>query len=445
MTELPGIRMCSSEERGGIQNGIKDKRDGAAKSKISKSQKSHGLPWWQGLRDGQRISVAMPKLERCRTVEQRGKMNRTQELKRSLLPASLQLFDSNMLKENMLSSFFPAQVFAGGRVTGGYSGVKKSKPEPEVEVLRKALLCLTEAIVSKNAEISELKLKLNNEAGENRLDALEVQELLDNQGQVIEQQQEQIMLLEATVARLRPSMMTKESQTESLEEEVKIKTAEHDAFSQTTVCMGVQEMACQTEAADEVEESAVGAVKVEVGEDACCQTIDLAVQKMVCQTEADTNPDTTLATHEAGRQTEAGTIIRSAATPERQEMSCQADFEHVRQASVQIVARQSACLVQSTSQAPLGLPAVQSGLTDVNELASLKINVGIHKKMHPVAERLFKVLEKSAQVECVKEEQGALANMCCSLARMFKTNRDLETVKNRKMVTHLEGLMMNHS
>ena len=80
-------------------------------------------------------------------------LNRTPELKRSLLPTPLNLFDCNTLQENMLSAFFPAQVFAGGRVTGGYSGVKKSKPEPEVEVLRKACLCFSEAIVSKEGEV----------------------------------------------------------------------------------------------------------------------------------------------------------------------------------------------------------------------------------------------------------------------------------------------------
>eukprot|EP00798_Chlamydomonas_sp_ICE-L_P025559 gene25559-11208_t len=290
-------------------------------------------------------------------------------------------------KENMLSAFFPAQVFAGGRVTGGYSGVKKSKPEPEVEVLRKACLCFSEAIVSKEGEIAELKelnekLKIMNEKLKDVQEELVTEHTAHSgiQGQVIKQLQEEKMLLEA---RLKPSMTTsQESQTESVVEKLKEKTAVHEAFCQTEGCtsLGVQEIACQT----------------------------------------DTNPTTTLIKHEAGSQIHADTIIRSAVTPERQEMACQTDVEHVSESRTQIVASKSACLVKKTS---LVLAAVQSSPADaVNELASAKIDLGIQKKMHVVSvQRLNEAREQNAKLKFANREQTALANKYCRDAEMAES------------------------
>eukprot|EP00798_Chlamydomonas_sp_ICE-L_P025560 gene25560-11209_t len=235
--------------------------------------------------------------------------------------------------------------------------------------MRNTVLRLTEAVYSKGNEITEQK-KLNEKLKKEHTEQEnEYKAHFEHQGQVIQQQQEEIMLLEA---RLNPSMTTsQESKTESVVEKLKEKTAVHQASCQTEGCtsLGVQEIACQT----------------------------------------DTNPTTTLIKHETGSQTHTDTIIRSAVTPERQEMSCQTDVEHVSESRTQIVASKSACLVKKTSQAPLVL-AVQSSPADaVNELASAKIDLGIQKRMHLVTvQRLNEAEEQNAKLKFANREQTAL-------------------------------------
>jgi len=224
------------------------------------------------------------------------------------------------------------------------------------------------------AELKELneKLKIMNEKLKDVQEELVTEHTAHSgiQGQVIKQLQEENMLLEA---RLKPSMTSQESQTESVVEKLKEKTAVHEASCQTEGCtsLGVQEIACQT----------------------------------------DTNPTTTLIKHEAGSQIHADTIIRSAVTPERQEMACQIDVEHVSESRTQIVASKSACLVKKTS---LVLAAVQSSPADaVNELASAKIDLGIQKKMHVVSvQRLNEAREQNAKLKFANREQTALVNTC---------------------------------
>eukprot|EP00798_Chlamydomonas_sp_ICE-L_P029567 gene29567-5917_t len=310
-------------------------------------------------------------------------------------------------------SLFNAQRWTIGWDTA--SPVEKSKAELEVEMLRQVARCLTEASVSKDGEIANLndalkKLQLKLKVQERdireytdhltkqreKIMLLEVRERetreytdhLAKQGQVIEKQREEIMLLVATAKK------TKESQTESVEE-VRKKTVwqGQDACCQTTTegctSMGVQEMAFQIEFEEKEEESFVEADPEEVRDDACFQAVVLTVQEMACKTEPDSNPNTTLVGHEAGSQTQADTIIRAAATPSRKEKAIQIDVEHICKASVQSVTCQSACLGLNTSQAPLGLTAVQPGLADADKMVIIKMDLHIMRKMQLVkAERL---------------------------------------------------------